>query len=132
MPAHRRKACRTCGVSYRVGGFYRHPRGADGLMDVCKLCHREAVNLNRELKAEYYREYQQRRMADPVKRAAKYAAAKAYAATPAGKAAKARAQRAYRLTKAERKSRYGAATPRTQACSPRSCAATASQSSAIA
>lgn len=37
-------------------GFYEHPSYATGHMKVCKLCHRENVRVNEELKFELVRE----------------------------------------------------------------------------
>jgi hypothetical protein len=91
-----KKACTDCLAEKDIGRFYKYPKGALGVMSVCKTCHKRNVYANRELKAEYYRQ-QDREIA---RRPEKVAARRAYSQTPAGKAAHVRANRVYRRFKA--------------------------------
>lgn len=51
-----KKHCKQCEEVKEIGRFYRQACYRDGYMNVCKLCHRQNVADNRELKADYYRE----------------------------------------------------------------------------
>lgn len=85
------KTCTRCGETKALSGFYRHPRGAQGRDSVCKPCKRKAVNENRELKADFYRERQ--RMYDNTPK--RVAARITYRASPRGQAAVRAAHRRY-------------------------------------
>ncbi len=74
-----------------MADFYRHPSSADGLMSVCKACHRANVRANRVANAEHYRAFDQARSMTPERVAARAA----YQATEAGKQAVRRAKRSY-------------------------------------
>lgn len=70
---HRRKSCKQCGVEKTIAQFYRHPHYADGHENICKLCKRDNVRENVELKFEYYQAKKRERSARPenvAKRAA--------------------------------------------------------------
>lgn len=86
-----KKLCRQCEREVRCADFYRHPTYADGLMAICKACHRANVKANREANIEYYREFEKARANLPHRVAARAA----YAKTPEGKAAITRARRAF-------------------------------------
>lgn len=82
-----RKVCRQCGQDVRLADYYRHPRMADGRLNVCKPCHRSNVRANREANADHYRAYEQGRATLPHRVAAR----QEYSQTPEGRAAHARA-----------------------------------------
>lgn len=86
-----KKWCRQCEKDVRRADYYRHPKTADGVMAVCKACHRSNVKANREANADYYREFDRARGSLPHRVAAR----RAYAGTPEGRAAGNRAKRAY-------------------------------------
>lgn len=86
-----KKTCRQCGADVRLADYYRHPRSADGVMAVCKACHRTNVKANRDANVEYYREFDRARANLPHRVAAR----QAYAQTPEGKAALARGSKAW-------------------------------------
>lgn len=86
-----KKHCRQCQKEVRRADYYRHPYTADGLMAVCKACHRANVRENRERNAEYYREFDRDRANLPHRVEAR----KAYQRTPEGRAASSRAKRGY-------------------------------------
>lgn len=77
-----KKYCRQCKQDVRTADYYRHPYTADGLMAVCKACHRANVKANREANADYYREFDRARANLPHRVAAR----ETYAQTPEGKA----------------------------------------------
>lgn len=41
------KDCKGCGVTRPLSDFYKHQRALDGLMGVCKECHKQAVKQRR-------------------------------------------------------------------------------------
>lgn len=86
-----KKNCRQCQQDVRRADFYRQPSAADGIMSVCKACHRANVKANREANIGYYRGRDKERANLPHRVAAR----QAYAATPEGRAAGNRAKRAY-------------------------------------
>jgi hypothetical protein len=97
-----KKYCRQCDQDVRRADYYRHPYTADGLMAVCKGCHRANVKANREANAGYYREYERGRSNLPHRVEAR----EQYAQTPEGKAAHIRAHRRQReLRPLQRKAR---------------------------
>jgi hypothetical protein len=57
---HARKVCKACGAEKTLRSFYRGKGYADGHMSKCKRCHIKAVNENRELKEDHYRELRRR------------------------------------------------------------------------
>lgn len=68
-----RKVCKQCGQEKSLRRFYRHPNYADGHENICRLCKRENVAANVELKWEYYQARKRERSARPenvAKRAA--------------------------------------------------------------
>ena len=86
-----KKHCRQCDADVRVADYYRHPYTADGLMAVCKACHRENVRANRAANIEHYREFDRARANLPHRIEAR----EQYAQTPEGKAAAIRAKRRF-------------------------------------
>ena len=86
-----KKTCRQCERGVRRADFYRHPTYADGLMAICKSCHRAIVKENRLRNYGHYREYEKGRANLPHRVAAR----EAYSQTPGGRAAGNRAKRAY-------------------------------------
>jgi len=74
-----------------VADFYRHPASADGLMAICKPCHKANVSANYLRNREHYREYERGRANLPHRIEAR----EAYAQTPQGRANGSRAKRAY-------------------------------------
>ena len=78
-----KKTCKQCGAYVRVADYYRHPKMADGLLSVCKPCHRTNVKANRIANADHYREFDRARANLPHRVEAR----KEYAATPEGKEA---------------------------------------------
>ena len=55
------KICFKCGVEKPLIDFYKHPSMADGHVNKCKECSKRDVNENRELKSEYYLNYDRNR-----------------------------------------------------------------------
>lgn len=94
----RRQVCVGCGVSkvHNVRNFYRSKTGKHGLRIKCIECVKHDVYENRELKSEYYREYNRKRNRDPKRRA--FTAA--WLKTPAGKESLRRSDRIYKAFKA--------------------------------
>lgn len=86
-----KKFCRQCQTEVCTADYYRHPRTADGLMAVCKACHRANVRANRSANADYYREFDKARASLPHRVEAR----RDYQKTPEGRAAANRAKRAY-------------------------------------
>lgn len=78
-----KKVCRQCQQEIRRADFYRQPRSADGIMAICKSCHRSNVRANRAAKVEYYRAFDRARSNLPHRVEARAA----YAGTEQGKAA---------------------------------------------
>jgi len=76
-----KKWCRQCERDVRRADYYRHPRTADGLLAVCKSCHRANVKANREANADRYREYERGRANLPHRLEARAA----YLQTPEGR-----------------------------------------------
>ena len=86
-----KKHCRQCDQDIRRADFYRHPKGVDGLMAICKSCHRANVRTNRAANVDYYRGFDRVRASLPHRVAAR----EAYAQTPEGREKATRAKRAY-------------------------------------
>lgn len=86
-----KKWCRQCEQEVRTADYYRHLYAADGLMAVCKACHRTNVRANRTAKADYYRAFDRARANLPHRVEAR----EAYAQTPEGKAALRRGTKAW-------------------------------------
>ncbi len=55
------KTCTACLVTKATADFYSHPNTADGLLKICKECHKKAVIINRLKNVERYREYDKQR-----------------------------------------------------------------------
>lgn len=87
-----KKFCRQCQRDVRLADFYRQPRASDGLMHICKACHRTNVRKNRAANIEHYREYERGRSNLPHRLAAR----ESYAQTPKGKAAHSKAHQAFK------------------------------------
>lgn len=76
------KTCKKCGQLKDVSCFYAHKMMADGHLNSCKECVKNAVRKNRSEKAEQYKRYEQMRFqTQPHRRMA----AKAYAQTEEGR-----------------------------------------------
>jgi hypothetical protein len=75
--------CKVCGVTGDADIFYT------GVMSRCKECHKAAVKLNREEKADYYRNYDAFRFHNDPKVRDRH---KRYQSTQAGKEAMARSR----------------------------------------
>lgn len=86
-----KKPCRQCKLDVRLADYYRNPRTSDGLMTVCKACHRGNVREHRANNADYYRAFDRARANLPHRVEARAI----YAQTPEGKAALARGSRAW-------------------------------------
>lgn len=56
-----RKRCFKCGTEKPIEHFYKHPRMGDGYLNKCADCTRQDTLMNRQLRAEYYREYDRKR-----------------------------------------------------------------------
>lgn len=94
MRSVRRQVCVGCGVEKVVSkrNFYRCKTGANGYRIKCIECVKSDVYANRELKMDYYREYNRQRNRDPARRAF----TRAWVKTPAGKASVRRSHLIYR------------------------------------
>ena len=55
------KHCFKCETVKSLDDFYKHPEMADGRLGKCKECAKVDVRTNRELRVEYYRDYDRRR-----------------------------------------------------------------------
>ena len=88
----KRKVCKQCGKEKSLRSFYRHSHYADGHLKVCKLCHKENVEANRELKFEYYQAQKRQWAARPENKAKR----RAYAKSPRGRQVHAESNRRYR------------------------------------
>ena len=86
-----KKHCRQCKQDVRRADFYRMRSGADGLMAICKACHRSNVSANYRANIEHYKEYERGRANLPHRVEAR----EAYAATPEGRAAIQRGAKAW-------------------------------------
>jgi len=71
------KTCKVCSATENNAEFY------NGVNNKCKSCHKEAVKINRDQNAEYYKNYDAKRFQSDPKVKARH---KRYQATPAGKA----------------------------------------------
>lgn len=87
-----KKTCRQCGHDVRLADYYRHPRTADGVMAVCKACHRKNVSANYQRNKAHYQEYERGRANLPHRVAQR----EAYSQTSEGRAAHARSSRKQR------------------------------------
>lgn len=83
----------ACHSEKEVEEFYRHPQMADGYLNKCKVCIREAVSLNRNSKIERYRGYDRSRNMTPKRVNAR----RAYLRTEAGRMARRHANENYIL-----------------------------------
>lgn len=64
------KTCAACTKAKGVESFYKAPSNSDGLMGICKDCHKERMRRNRIRNLDYYREYDRQRFKnDPKVRA---------------------------------------------------------------
>jgi hypothetical protein len=86
-----KKHCRQCDTDVRRADYYRHPKSADGLMAICKACHKGNVRDNYLRNREHFREYERGRANLPHRIEAR----EAYARTPEGRAAQARSTKAW-------------------------------------
>jgi hypothetical protein len=59
------KDCTKCGLEKRRGDFYADSRKADGLMCICKECHKDGMRAVRQARADYYREFDRQRVNRP-------------------------------------------------------------------
>jgi len=98
-----KKNCRQCNRDVRVADYYRHPKSADGLMAICKSCHKGNVRDSYLRNREHYREYERGRATLPHRVELR----QTYSQTPEGKAA------GLRRTKCRMKSsmRYARSSP---------------------
>ena len=55
------KPCIACRIEKPLSEFYKHSMMADGHLNKCKPCVRQAVRENREKKLDYYQAYDRRR-----------------------------------------------------------------------
>jgi hypothetical protein len=55
------KKCFKCGIEKDLDEFYKHPEMPDGHVNKCKECNKKDNNQNRQVKVEYYREYDRKR-----------------------------------------------------------------------
>lgn len=91
-----KKRCKQCGLEKNIGWFYKQACYRGGYMNICKLCKRQNVAENRELKADYYREKKREISARPY-----YVQQRAtYNKSPRGRAVSRAANRRYRQFKA--------------------------------
>ena len=83
------KKCFKCGVLKELTEFYKHPQMSDGHVNKCKECNKRDVRENREVKIDYYTEYERNRAILPHRVKAR----EKYAKTDDGKIAGNRAKR---------------------------------------
>lgn len=62
------KVCKKCGCEKPLDDFYKHPRMADGHLNKCIECTKEDVTRNRQLRIDYYREYDRMRSRTETRR----------------------------------------------------------------
>ena len=86
-----KKYCPQCKADVRKADYYRHPKTADGLMPICKSCHKANVRDNYLRNREHYQEYERGRANLPHRVEAR----EAYAKTPIGRSNGSKAKRAY-------------------------------------
>ncbi len=55
------KVCLKCGISKTLLEFYKQSGMKDGHVNKCKECSKADIRANRDLKIEYYREYDRER-----------------------------------------------------------------------
>ena len=86
-----KKVCASCREDVRLADYYRDHRSRDGLMRICKACHKAAVRNNRRANALHYKAYELVR----ANLKHRVEARNAYAKTEAGKEASRRAKQKY-------------------------------------
>ncbi|MEY8688402.1 MAG: hypothetical protein AB9M53_00800 [Leptothrix sp. (in: b-proteobacteria)] len=72
------KTCKACGQAKAFNEFYKHPKSADGLLGICKGCHKSAVWLNRRKNIDRIREYDRARSTKPHRLDLNSSGSKAY------------------------------------------------------
>ncbi len=63
------KRCSACGQRKTVEDFYAHPKTTDGLMAICKECHKVRVRANRAENLAYYQAFDRERGQLPERKA---------------------------------------------------------------
>lgn len=85
------KICFKCGESKGLDSFYKHPQMADGYLNKCKDCAKKDVKENRNLRHDYYIEYDRNRFNVEKRKKAR----EAYAKTKTGVDVQRKARRKY-------------------------------------
>jgi len=97
-----RKTCFKCHVEKPVTDFYVHPQMGDGRLNKCKECTKIDVRKNYIANIDYYRAYEDSRMYEPHRVAAR----KRYVSSEAGKRARRRAAENYWTRNPEKRSAH--------------------------
>ena len=97
------KICTSCGDEKQETEYYAHPRSADGLMAICKECHKVRVRKNRAENVERYRQFDRNRAYNADRVEARKAYAERSKVDPNLKAAMLKNRRAWVMRHGEKR-----------------------------